>query len=140
MDTSLVYGYNKMDFTIENTLNASIGPSSQTQFDAGGFDYDQLVFNFSGVRQADIGGFASPVNIAAGVEARLENYSIFAGEDSSWQNDDPTKASGAQVFPGFRPDNEVSEDRTAIGAYVDLEANVTEKLLGFRRGACRGLL
>ena len=129
MDTSVVYGYNKMDFSIENTLNASIGPSSQTQFDAGGFDYDQLVFNFSGVRQADIGGFASPVNIAAGVEARLENYSIFAGEETSWQNYDPTKASGAQVFPGFRPANELSKDRTAIGAYVDLEANVTEKLL-----------
>jgi iron complex outermembrane receptor protein len=130
MDTSLVYGFNKMDFSIENTLNASSGPSSQTQFDAGGFDYDQLVFNFSGVRQADIGGFASPVNIAAGIEARLENYSIFAGEDASWENYDPTKASGAQVFPGFRPTNELSEDRTAIGAYVDLEANVTEKLLG----------
>jgi iron complex outermembrane receptor protein len=130
MDTSLVYGFNKMDFSIENTLNASSGPSSQTQFDAGGFDYDQLVFNFSGVRQADIGGFASPVNIAAGIEARLENYSIFAGEETSWQNYDPTKASGAQVFPGFRPTNELSEDRTAIGAYVDLEANVTEKLLG----------
>jgi iron complex outermembrane receptor protein len=130
MDSSLVYGYNKMKFSIENTLNASIGPSSQTQFNAGGFDYDQLVFNFSGVREADIGGFASPVNIAAGVEARLENYSIFAGEETSWQNYDPTKASGAQVFPGFRPTNELSEDRTAIGAYVDLEANVTEKLLG----------
>jgi len=130
MDTSLVYGYNKMKFRIENTLNASIGPSSQTEFNAGGFDYDQLVFNFSGVRQADIGGFASPVNIAAGLEARQENYSIFAGEETSWQNYDPTKASGAQVFPGFRPANELSEDRTAIGAYVDVEANVTEKLLG----------
>ena len=130
MDSSLVYGYNKMKFSIENTLNASRGPSSQTQFNAGGFDYDQLVFNFSGVREADIGGFASPVNIAAGIEARQENYSIFAGEETSWQNYDPTKASGAQVFPGFRPSNAVSEDRTAVGAYIDLEANVTEKLLG----------
>jgi len=73
---------------------------------------------------------SSPVNVAAGVEARLENYSIFAGEEESWQNYDPTKASGAQVFPGFRPSNALSEDRTAVGAYVDLEANVTEKLLG----------
>jgi len=129
MDTSLVYGYNKMEFVIKNTLNASIGPSSPTRFDAGGFDYDQLVFNFSGVREFDW-GMSSPVNVAAGVEARLENYSIFAGEEASWQNYDPTKASGAQVFPGFRPTNALSEDRTAVGAYVDLEANVTEKLLG----------
>jgi iron complex outermembrane receptor protein len=39
-------------------------------------------------------------------------------------------ASGAQVFPGFRPANEVNESRTAIGAYIDLEANLTERFLG----------
>ena len=55
MDTSLVYGKNKMDFTIENTLNRSLGPTSKTKFDAGGFDYDQLVLNFSGVRQVEVG-------------------------------------------------------------------------------------
>jgi iron complex outermembrane receptor protein len=43
-------------------------------------------------------------------------------------NGDPTQ-SGAQVFPGFRPANEVDEDRTAVGAYIDLEANVTDKFL-----------
>jgi len=134
MDTSLVYGYNKMEFVIENTLNRSLGVDSGTRFDAGGFDYDQLVFNFSGVREFDW-GMASPVNVATGIEARLENYSIFAGEPDSYRNGGvllnglPT-ASGAQVFPGFRPANAGSEDRTAIGAYVDLEANLTEKLLG----------
>ena len=34
------------------------------------------------------------------------------------------------MFPGFRPANEVDEDRTAVGVYVDLEANLTEQLLG----------
>ena len=134
MDTSLVYGYNEMEFVIENTLNRSLGTDSGTRFDAGGFDHDQLVFNFSGVREFDW-GMASPVNLAAGVEARLENYSIFAGEPDSYRNGgvllngQPT-ASGAQVFPGFRPENAGSEDRTAVGAYVDLEANLTDKLLG----------
>jgi iron complex outermembrane recepter protein len=33
------------------------------------------------------------------------------------------------VFAGFRPANAGSEDRTAVGAYVDLEANVTDKFL-----------
>jgi iron complex outermembrane receptor protein len=42
MDSSLVYGKNKMEFTIENTLNRSLGPASPTVFDAGGFDYDQI--------------------------------------------------------------------------------------------------
>jgi iron complex outermembrane receptor protein len=135
MDTSLVYGKNKMDFTIENTLNASLGAASPTSFDAGGFDYDELVFNFSGVRTVDV-GMSSPLNVAAGVEARRESYSIFAGEPSSYINggvtlpDGTPTASGSQVFPGFRPSNEVDEHRTAVGAYVDLEANLTEKFLG----------
>lgn len=136
MDSSLVYGKNKMEFTIENTLNRSLGPASPTEFDAGGFDYDQLVFNFSGVREFQVGSLASPLNVATGLEARQEAYSIFAGEPDSYvnggvllPNGQPT-ASGAQVFPGFRPANEVDEDRTAVGAYIDLEANVTERLLG----------
>ena len=135
MDTSLVYGQNEMEFTIEDTLNRSIGPTSKTQFDAGGFDYDQLVFNFSGIREVEVGGLASPLNVAAGLEARTESYSIFAGEPDSYRNGgellngQPTP-SGAQVFPGFRPENEVDEDRTAVGVYVDLEANLTEQLLG----------
>ena len=134
MDSSLVYGKNEMEFTIEDTLNRSLGPASKTVFDAGGFDYDQLVLNVSGVREVEVGAFASPLNVAVGVEARLESYSIFAGEPDSYRNGgvllngQPT-ASGAQVFPGFRPSNEVDEDRTAVGAYVDLEANVTEKFL-----------
>jgi iron complex outermembrane receptor protein len=135
MDTSLVYGKNKMEFTIENTLNRSIGPTSPTSFDAGGFDYDELVFNFSGVRKVDVQWLNSPLNIAAGLEARRENYSIFAGEPDSYRNggallaDGTPTQSGSQVFPGFRPSNAVDKDRNAVGAYLDLEANVTEKLL-----------
>ncbi len=136
MDASLVYGKNKVAFTIENTLNRSLGPASKTEFDAGGFDYDQLVLNLSGVRQVEIGAFASPLNVAIGLEARRESYSIFAGEPDSYRNGGvllangtPTQ-SGSQVFPGFRPSNVVDEDRTAVGAYLDLEANLTEKLLG----------
>lgn len=134
MDSSLAYGRNEMDFTVESSLNRSLGPSSPTVFDSGGFEYDQLVLNFSGVRGVQVGGFASPLNLAAGVEARRETYAIRAGEPDSYRNGGvllngtPT-ASGAQVFPGFRPANVVDEDRAAVGAYIDLEANITEKLL-----------
>lgn len=135
MDSSLTYGRNEMEFTIEDTLNRSLGPSSPTEFDAGGFDYDQIVLNLSGVRPVETGWFASPLNIAIGVEARRESYSISAGEPDSYRNGgvtlpngSPTQ-SGAQVFPGFRPENEVDEDREAVGAYIDLEANITEQFL-----------
>jgi iron complex outermembrane receptor protein len=136
MDASLVYGYSEMAFTIENTLNRSLGTASPTRFDSGGFDYDQWVFNLAGVRQLEVGRLASPLNLAAGLEARREHYAITAGEPDSWRNggvllpNGRPSAPGAQVFPGFRPENAVSEHRTAVGAYVDLEADLTERLLG----------
>lgn len=134
MDSSLVYGRNKMEFTIEDTLNRSLGAASGTVFDAGGMEYDQLVLNVGGVRPVAVSAFASPLNVAIGLEARRESYSIFAGEPDSFRNGGATlngqpTPSGAQVFSGFRPDNVVDEDRTAVGGYVDLEANLTQKLL-----------
>ena len=112
MDTSLVYGTNRMEFTIRDTLNRSIGPSSKTVFDAGGFEYGQVVFNFSGVRQYDM-GLASPLNVAAGVEWRKESYEIFAGEPDSYRNGGvllnrrpapaPCAARDARCLPGLPP-------------------------------------
>ena len=141
VDASLGYGANKMEFQIIDTLNRSIGPASKTSFDAGGFEGSQLVANVGFVKGFAMDGLASDLNVAWGVEARQETYEIFAGEPDSYRNGGvllggaPT-ASGAQVFPGFRPENERDEDRTAIGAYLDLEANVTDKLLV--SGAVRG--
>ena len=134
MDSSVAYGRNEMDFTVEHTLNRSLGLASPVTFDAGGFDYDQLTLNISGVRTAEI-GLASPLNIAVGMEARRETFSIHAGEPDSYRNGGVTlpngtpTQSGAQVFPGFRPSNVVDKARTAVGAYIDLEANLTSRLL-----------
>ncbi len=134
-DASIGYGSNEMAFTIRDTLNRSLGPASGTVFNAGGFKYTQLVGNIGFVRGFEVGGLASPLNVAWGAEARQETYQIFAGEPDSYRNGgvllpngQPT-ASGSQVFPGFRPANARDEDRSAIGAYVDLEANLTDRLL-----------
>jgi iron complex outermembrane receptor protein len=152
MDASLGWGKNEMKFTIENTLNRSIGPSSQTVFKAGGFDYSQTVLNVGGTRAFANDVFASDVYLALGLEARRENYRIFAGEPNSWRNGgillpigavgctapNPAQisaggcatASGSQVFPGFRPANATDRSRDAVGFYADAEANLTDKLLG----------
>ncbi|MDL2354473.1 MAG: TonB-dependent receptor [Pseudomonadota bacterium] len=136
MDASLGYGKNKMAFTIENTLNRSIGPTSKTSFDAGGFSYDQTVLNLTGVRTIAVDGLASPLNLALGAEARREGYSLFAGEPDSYRNGGqllasglPT-ASGSQVFPGFRPANASDTSRSAVGIFADVEANLTKEFLG----------
>jgi iron complex outermembrane receptor protein len=134
LDASLGFGYNEMFYTIQNTLNRTLGPTSKTVFNAGGFDYDQLIANVSAVRGYEV-GLASPLNVAVGVEARNERYSITAGEPGSYIDGGFRPASGAvlpgaQVFPGFRPSNQVDESRNAVGAYIDIEANITEQLLG----------
>lgn len=128
MDASAVIGSNRMEFTIQNTLNRSIGPSSKTIFDAGGFEYGQNVFNVSGVRGYDV-GLASPLNVAVGIEARRETYEIFAGEPDSYRTGTAGGAAGAQVFPGFQPSNEIQKSRRAVGGYIDLEANLTDNFL-----------
>lgn len=134
MDASAVFGRNEMDFTIRNTLNRSLGPTSKTVFYAGGYSYSTTTLNLSGVRQYEV-GLASPLNVAVGLEAREEQYQIVQGEPDSWRNggvllpNGTPAPSGAQVFPGFRPTNATDVTRSNIGAYLDLEANVTDKLL-----------
>jgi iron complex outermembrane receptor protein len=130
-DVSLVYGQNALDFRTENSLNSTYGAASQTSFDSGGLTYGQTVLGVDFARAIDA-GLSQPINFAWGVEAREETYEIEAGEPASYNRGPaaaPGLASGAQGFPGFQPSNEVNEDRTAVGAYVDVEVFPTERLL-----------
>jgi iron complex outermembrane receptor protein len=129
-DISLVYGSNEVAYGVEDSLNTSYGAASQTSFDAGAMKYDQLVFNAGIVRTFEVGGLPEGINVAFGIEARTESYSIEAGEPTSY-NRGPVAgvAAGAQGFPGFQPSNELDEDREAYSAYADVEARLTEKFL-----------
>ncbi len=132
-DASVEYGHNSFNFTIGDTLNASFGPSlppNQTQFDAGTLQLNQFVGNLDVSRAFTIRGLAGPLNVAIGAEYRRENYQIQAGEPGSYEDGGvPDRfggraAIGAQVFPGFRPSNEVDASRHSAAAYVDVEGNV----------------
>ncbi|GIK49331.1 MAG: TonB-dependent receptor [Alphaproteobacteria bacterium] len=130
-DVSLVYGQNALDFRTENSLNSTYGAASQTSFDAGGLTYSQTVLGVDFARGIDA-GLAEPINFAWGFEARREIYEIEAGEPASYDRGPaatPSLASGAQGFIGFQPGNEIDEDRTAWGAYVDVEVFPVERLL-----------
>lgn len=123
VDVSANHGLNTFDFFISNSLNASYGASSPTSADAGGFELSETAFNlditYPLVYQSSL------VNLAGGVEFRREGYGIHAGEPLSWINAGlgaPGAAGGIQVFPGFRPDNEVDESRTNIAGYADFES------------------
>ena len=123
VDVSINHGLNTFDFLISNSLNASYGPSSPTAADAGGFERSQTAFNLDVTYPLDYQ--SSLVNLAGGIEFRREGYGIHAGEPLSWIDAGlgvDGAASGIQVFPGFRPDNEVDESRTNIAGYADFES------------------
>ncbi|MFZ3285327.1 MAG: TonB-dependent receptor plug domain-containing protein, partial [Telluria sp.] len=137
-DFSQTYGYNKMHYNISNTLNASIANKdllaggkgvSASRFDAGGFSATQLTTNadFSRFYQDILSG----LNLAFGAEYRTENYKIFAGEPGSYIDADGAGFGGdpgSQGFPGFRPADVTDRDRHSVAAYVDVEADLSERL------------
>lgn len=127
IDINNTFGYNKFGYTVDHTLNTSLGANSPTKFDAGGF---QLSQNVTGI---DFNRFfektlSAGTNLALGAEFRTENYQIFAGEEGSWKSYNGA-AAGSQGFPGFRPDNETNATRTNFGAFADAEFNFTSKFL-----------
>ena len=135
-DASGQYGYNSFDFNVGNSLNVSLGPSippNQTEFYSGSLIFSQFVGNLDFARQVGA-GLAGPLNVAVGAEYRRENYEIIAGEpnsylDGGFANQFGGRAvPGAQVFPGFRPSNEVDTGRNSVAVYADLEAEVLDPL------------
>jgi len=127
-DFTLAYGRNELGYSISNTLNPTYGAASQTEFDAGGFIYDQWVASADFNRTYEV-GLAGPLSVATGIEARRESYEIKAGEPASYDRGPvvgPTP--GAQGFPGLSPAIALKEDRSNVGAYVEIEAPVTERL------------
>lgn len=131
-DVSAQYGHDEIDFNITNSLNTSLGPTippNQTNFYAGSLEFNQFVGNLDITREFEI-GMAGPLNVAVGAEFRRENYQQHAGEVNSWiagpvpDRTGATAPAGAQVFPGFRPSNEVDASRTNYAGYLDFEANV----------------
>lgn len=128
MDLNLVFGRNEVAYRVEESINGSLVPNSPTSFDAGGLAYQQLVLGLDFVRRYDVGLF-EPLNVAFGLEARRENYEIFAGELASYQfvPGRPGTGAGSQGFIGFRPSNEVDESRHSFGVYLDLDAQLSER-------------
>ncbi len=95
-------------------------------------------------------GLSAPVNVALGAAFRRERFKIAAGERASWINgyhraqdsagvdgiwgtadDDSVPApAGSSVFPGFAPTDASDHSRTNVGAYIDLESQLTKQFLG----------
>ncbi|APV48233.1 TonB-dependent receptor [Betaproteobacteria bacterium GR16-43] len=135
MDLSQTYGFNRLRYNINKTLNASIAaldPNglSPTQFDAGGFSFAQYTSNLDFTRYFP-GVMGDGLNVAFGAEYRKEKYKIFAGEPGSYIDADGVGNggnAGSQGFPGFQPADETDANRNSYAAYLDVEADVTSRL------------
>jgi iron complex outermembrane receptor protein len=159
LDAGASFGHNDFEYHLRNTLNASLGPCvapaapcapgsdgilgnaddpgipNQTSFFAGRMRREEIVAAINAAKPLSM-GLRSPVNVALGLSARRESFRIIQGERASWIDGGHTTQSGgdasagSQVFPGFSPNDEANASRTNIGAYADLETQLSPHVLG----------
>ena len=130
-DVSGYVGYNEADFFIVNTVNASLGPQSPSEFDPGKYAQFDKNFNIDLSYPVDI-GLASDLNIAGGFEWRDEEFEITVGDQASWEVGpyaDQGFSAASNGFPGFSPLAGGKWSRDNIALYLDLEADIIDNFL-----------
>jgi iron complex outermembrane recepter protein len=136
-DLSVAYGSNSLDYSIENSINVSLGgANSARKFDSGGLRSGQTGINLDLRRDLNL-GLGSPVSLAVGAEYRKDDYKIRPGELQSYQAGPfafaanlpagvAIGAPGAQVFPGFSPITAIDTSRNSFAGYVELDTDISE--------------
>ncbi len=131
-DLSAGYGRNKAEFTLTNTVNASLGPDSPSAFKPGTYTETDLTANLDLGYLVSISGLASDLHIAGGFEYRKEEFEIKAGDPAS-HGAGPLTSQGFSVgsngFQGFNPKDAGVFDRTSNAIYLELDADITPDLL-----------
>lgn len=143
-DLSGVIGQHETEFSIWNTVNPQLlhlKENIPTSYKPGGYTELDYTLNLDLSRPVDVEFLHSPLNVALGLEYRVEQYEINAGEENSWFDhsgiDEPLLVNwekgnfgiGSDGFPGFTPQIAGKTDRGSYAAYIDLEADVVENLL-----------
>ena len=123
-DASGSVGSSTVDFFIYDTVNASLGPETPTEFDPGLYGQDEVSLNLD---------FRYPLNdrvhFAGGAEWRKERFEIGLGEEASWRIG-PYAAqgfsAGSNGFPGFSPIAAGAWSRSNAALYGDVEVRGTD--------------
>ncbi len=116
-DISFTTGGNNVGYTIGNTINVSLLPTSPTEFDAGSYLFDSNIGNI------DVSRSYGDVGIYFGTEIRTERFKVTAGQQESYEG------GGAQSFPGLQPGNALDENRSNVGIYGGLDWDISEDFL-----------
>ena len=130
-DVSYTMGVNEIDFSMRDTINASLGPDTPTQFQLGSYTQTEQTANLDLTYEMGVAAFDSPLHTAVGLEWRREQFEIAAGEPASWRAGPLARDGfgiGANGFSGFSDVVAGSWSRSNIAGYVDLEADVTESV------------
>lgn len=124
LDLSSTYGRNKADAYTLNSANGSLFVDTHTtpsNFYDGTFNAGQWTTTLDATRLYSVGA-ASPLTIAAGLEAREDTYQIIAGDAASHYKEGP------QAMPGFSFSDASSHSRKDYAAYIDLALAPIENL------------
>jgi iron complex outermembrane receptor protein len=129
-DVSTNYGINDFSLGVVNSLNASLGNNSQTEFDNGALIYDQWIVNADANTTLDL-GLSDDVFFTIGAEYRRESYKIEQGEEASYitaldGDGNPIAAGGAQVLSGFGPESVTDESRHNIAVFAEFDTYLTQ--------------
>jgi iron complex outermembrane receptor protein len=126
-DVSGYYGEQEIEFSIANTINASLGANTPRDFELG--SYTQQDLNLT----ADFGyQISNDVFFAFGAEYREETFTIDEGEPLSYENGSLSAqgfSSSANGFAGFSPAVAGEFSRENYAVYVDSEWDVTDSIL-----------
>lgn len=133
-DLSGYYGRHASDFFINNTVNASLGPDTPTDFDPG--DYIQADTSFNLDFTVPV---RSSISLAAGGEYRTESFEIIQGQEESWKIGPLASqgfSSGSNGFPGFSDIAEGKWSRSNFAGYLESQLSPFEywTVIGAIRG------
>ncbi len=158
IDFSNTWGQNQFEFRVENSVNASLLKASPTSFRDGGPKFTQNTTNIdvsrgfdwlSGVnlafgaeyrferyqllpgdansytdygaaRQVGVDANGNPILVP---DPAGSVHTLFGPDGIT------PRPGGSQVFGGFRPQNAVNANRTAVAGYADVELNFTKAFL-----------
>ena len=138
-DLSFTRGDSQVDFFIRNTINASLGPNTPTEFTPGAYEQQDTNFNADFAYAIPNGIFGSDLNLAFGFEHRNEEFTITAGDPASFALGPlaapslafPTGqgfSSSSNGFGGFTPASAGTTSQKNYAVYGEIDADVTEAL------------
>ena len=123
-DLSTTYGKDKAEMGVSNSGNIALfKDTGATPYDfyAGQFTASQWTTNLDVNREVAI-GWATPLNLAMGLEYRKDGYKIGAGDPASRYKE------GSQSYPGFSLTDASDHSRNDKSIYIDVAGSPIAKL------------